>query len=76
MRTRLICNLSEKDRFRLTDDEKNQTLYNTIWRKTEHSIKRCGKKLIECRTIDSTDLVDLIPASQRVYLVEDESAAS
>lgn len=71
MKSKLICNLSENDLFRLTDDETDMCQYPIIWRRTRNSIKKDGKRQIECHQVDGLNLIDFLPSQQRVFLVED-----
>ena len=73
-KSKLICNLSDKDLFRLTDDETDAVLYPQIWYRTKFSIKQDGKRKIECHQVDGLKLIDFLPAQQRVYLVDQKGA--
>ena len=73
-RTKLLCNVSTKEYFRLTDDENDTTLYPQIWYRTGYFVKRDGHKKHECNQQNGEKNISFINATRRVYPLDEAEA--
>jgi hypothetical protein len=72
--SKLLCNLSTKSLFRLTDNENDTRVYPQIWRRTVIFLRREGKKKYECYQVNGEKYISFIPGSNRVFPLSEAEA--